>query len=724
MHNTTGKTKMPTNDSIEVVYEVTGYVPPPIPDDCVRVVFTPKYRGWKAKREDVEAWLASKFGLPARPMNTFRNPVVEGPHFYVKYRTGTDLQGLQREVGTNQHILTRDGPVTCRVEFVGQTLSRVSVEGVPYELDLHIFMTAMKDLCGGQEVNVVNLPEHRSDEMVLLLPLREEDVPDFFTIKFKKDNKHETAHIVFKMSGRRMPCRKCGLRSHVAGDCQADFAAGGTGPVATQTKNLPNTHAYDQYGLVWDGRVIRDGRPEPAAQAPPNAANSNSNIQAPASVAGVQTSRAPPVSAPGSYAAVASMPPPPPPIPSHSGGIPASSTTAVPSSFAASRSTPAGPGGRPFLLPNPTPTQKTLAITSTTNTGSRPRSSASRAQAAPATGAASIETSNPFGSLLVEDSADVLSEDSDSGGEEEDQTVKKKRESKDRRTRRGLARRDSIGADDNHARRRREEVNAEYADPRLRSQSLDRAGPAATHPGIQALKQSVEAKLKKQRTRATPKPGAQTRKGYTGEGEQLFGVFPLPKTPPKRRNNSNQILALDECQFLQTPTTNNTPKPSSATTGPPSSASTPATSPRITPSNNHTPVTSLTSNTDTFHTPPITTPSRHNTVITATDISIESNSQHYHEQDSFQGDGVVFSDDLHLNTDRMEQEDDMEEFDSDDDLHILDAAGSSQGHPIHPSNLTQRDSTTTHSPGLKRTRDSSGKKSVAKLAKKLFDEHK
>ena len=82
---------------------------------------------------------------------------------------------------------------------------------------------------------------------------------------------------------------------------------------------------------------------------------------------------------------------------------------------------------------------------------------------------------------------------------------------------------------------------------------------------------------------------------------------------------------------------------------------------------------------------------------------------------------MVFTDDLQLNTGGVVQID-MEEFDSDEDLShtgsLLDAAGSSQGHPYHMSNLTQTDNINTQSPGSKRGRDGSGKKSAAKLAKK------
>ena len=89
---------------------------------------------------------------------------------------------------------------------------------------------------------------------------------------------------------------------------------------------------------------------------------------------------------------------------------------------------------------------------------------------------------------------------------------------------------------------------------------------------------------------------------------------------------------------------------------------------------------------------------------------------------------MVFTDDLQLNTGQVVQEFDMEEFDSDEDFShtgsLWDAAGSSQGHPNHMSNLTQIDNINTQSPGSKRGRDGSGKKSAAKLAKKLFHEQK
>ena len=128
------KTTTSKMSSIQVIYEMAGYMPPPIPDDCLRVFLTLKYKGWKAKREDVEAWMARTFGLPSKPQNTFRNPVMEGPHLYYPSApaSGTSMERLEREV---QYLPTPDAPVSCRIEFVGQTFSRVSVERIPYKVE-------------------------------------------------------------------------------------------------------------------------------------------------------------------------------------------------------------------------------------------------------------------------------------------------------------------------------------------------------------------------------------------------------------------------------------------------------------------------------------------------------------------------------------------------------------------------------------------------------------
>ena len=204
--------------SVRATYEVVGYAPPPLPPNTVRAVFSPAYQAWDVKKEHVTYFLTNNYGPKEDGTPTLPKPLRVlrthdgGPHYTVVYCPDADLSVFHTEQVTVRH---KTFDLGLYVEPHGQPMTTIHVDHVPDCICIDVLQRSLADLagCTFASVRLKLLAGGDDSQWEARLPVDTTQLPDWYTIDFRKDGLQKTAHLILKLRGRRTPCSRCGLRN-------------------------------------------------------------------------------------------------------------------------------------------------------------------------------------------------------------------------------------------------------------------------------------------------------------------------------------------------------------------------------------------------------------------------------------------------------------------------------------------------------------------------------